>query len=347
MIDDAKFSIVIPVYKNQDTIEHTLDSAFSQDYKNFEVIISNDGSGIDYSYLLEKYPELIIYNNCKNGGPGIARQRAIDYAVTGDWVLFLDADDVLYDNSVLSTLTKYTRLHSRKINVLTGIYFVYKQNIPKPTVYDSMFGPLHAKCFRVSFLKENNIRFREDMFYFEDLYFNILFSLIDKTRYRGKSIVKVNKVLYKQIERDNSITTSEYEGDNPYFIAGFKTLEKIYTLMYESNDIGLTDDDKKMLIIVLILIMCNYIGGKRFNPPIDLSNLSMEAEDVLRRMTVHIKKLYEYEDDIITNFDSVFNVYNPFFPEFYKQMIVLLYSYTHKDPVTVKNILEKCINEYM
>ena len=56
MIENIKISVVIPIFNNIDTIERCLDSIYSQTYKNYECILADDCSDVDYSYLQEKYP---------------------------------------------------------------------------------------------------------------------------------------------------------------------------------------------------------------------------------------------------------------------------------------------------
>lgn len=99
MTKHYKVSIGIPAYKAQKTIEECLSSINVQTYRDdIEVVISNDNPGVDdYSYLSDLFKKLhIVYTETdKNGGPGIARNKAIEVA-TGDYIMFMDADDILY-----------------------------------------------------------------------------------------------------------------------------------------------------------------------------------------------------------------------------------------------------------
>lgn len=93
-----KVAIGIPAYKAQPTIEECLSSINIQTMRDdINVIISNDNPGDDYHYLSKQFPKLhITYLDCeKNGGPGVARNRAIE-ASNDDFIAFIDADDVFY-----------------------------------------------------------------------------------------------------------------------------------------------------------------------------------------------------------------------------------------------------------
>lgn len=92
------FSIVIPLYNKENFIVKTINSALNQTYKDFEIIVINDGS-TDNS--LNKLQELndsrIFVYTIKNKGVSAARNYGIEKA-NADQVCFLDADDYWYPN---------------------------------------------------------------------------------------------------------------------------------------------------------------------------------------------------------------------------------------------------------
>jgi glycosyltransferase involved in cell wall biosynthesis len=89
-------SIVISCYNRKSFITETLNSCLVQTFKDFEVIVVDDGSTDDS--LSEIYPYTILSNitviRQKNGGPGSARNRGILNA-KGKYILLLDSDDIL------------------------------------------------------------------------------------------------------------------------------------------------------------------------------------------------------------------------------------------------------------
>jgi glycosyltransferase involved in cell wall biosynthesis len=87
-------SVVIPAYNASGYIAETLDSVFAQRFRDFEVIVVNDGSP-DTAALeraLAPYRDRIEYVGQENGGPSAARNTAIRRA-RGNLVAFLDGDD--------------------------------------------------------------------------------------------------------------------------------------------------------------------------------------------------------------------------------------------------------------
>jgi len=86
-------SVVIPVFNASQFLEETLISVFNQTYKDFEIIVVDDGSTDDTNVILSPYLDKISYIYQKNQGPAIARNTGIK-ATKGEWIAFLDSDDI-------------------------------------------------------------------------------------------------------------------------------------------------------------------------------------------------------------------------------------------------------------
>lgn len=90
-------SVIVPVYNRESLVSETIDSILSQTYKNFEVILINDGSSDDSLSVLvayeRRFPEKIRVIDQSNQGQIIARNNGIKVA-QGDYIAFLDSDDL-------------------------------------------------------------------------------------------------------------------------------------------------------------------------------------------------------------------------------------------------------------
>lgn len=101
-------SIIVPVYNAEKYIRKCVDSILSQTFKDFELILVNDGSTDKSDSVCEKYAE---YDNRvkvfhkPNGGAGSARNFGLEKA-SGDWVMFVDADDWI-ERECLQVCSKY------------------------------------------------------------------------------------------------------------------------------------------------------------------------------------------------------------------------------------------------
>ena len=90
------FSIIIPVYNVSVYLRECLNSVLAQTFTDWEAICIDDGSTDDSGNILDeyadKYKQIRVIHQ-KNSGVGAARNKALDNA-RGDWICFLDADDV-------------------------------------------------------------------------------------------------------------------------------------------------------------------------------------------------------------------------------------------------------------
>ena len=101
MENKNRFSIIIPNYNKEEYVRETLESIFNQTYKNFEVIVVDDGSTDKSIEIIKEFDIKLFHTNRKRAGG--ARNVGIDNA-TSDYIIFLDSDDYFTDNTVLERL---------------------------------------------------------------------------------------------------------------------------------------------------------------------------------------------------------------------------------------------------
>lgn len=107
--DGPLVSIVIPTFNRKHWLRAAIESVFSQDYQNFEIVVvddgSTDGTREDLKDLMARSDVKYIYQ-ANTGRPAAARNRGIHEA-NGSVLVFLDSDDLLLPDSI-----------SRRLNVL-------------------------------------------------------------------------------------------------------------------------------------------------------------------------------------------------------------------------------------
>ena len=92
-------SVCIPTCNREYLLKETLDSVFAQTYKDFEVVIVDDGSTDGTKEMLGRYGEKVRYFWQENQGDAAARNKLIELA-EGKYISFLDSDDLLYPDSL-------------------------------------------------------------------------------------------------------------------------------------------------------------------------------------------------------------------------------------------------------
>lgn len=88
-----RVSVVIPTYNRQKLLLDAIDSVLAQKYKDFEVIVVDDGSTDDTEERLRSYLGRVRYIKQKNQGVAAARNAGIRHA-KGEYLCFLDSDDI-------------------------------------------------------------------------------------------------------------------------------------------------------------------------------------------------------------------------------------------------------------
>ena len=195
-------SIIIPVYNGKKHIERCLSSILQQTHTDIEVIIVDDGS-TDKSYqkCLEyrKYDNRIrLYQNAVNQGVSRTRNFGISKA-TGDYICFIDIDDKLYTLDALRLLhhpsydlicgnfelTKDGELIKDKFVLCAEAIHLNRQDFLEKTYEylicprgnNNLYSTVWSKLYKTSIIKENNIRFCENVTKDEDVAFCIEFAM--------------------------------------------------------------------------------------------------------------------------------------------------------------------------
>lgn len=110
-----RISIIVPVYNKQKQIERCILSVVKQSYKEWELILIDDGSTDDSAFIIQSYlsDSRISYFYKENGGVSSARNMGMKKA-SGEWIIFLDADDYFLPNA-LSILFDFAFSHGTLI----------------------------------------------------------------------------------------------------------------------------------------------------------------------------------------------------------------------------------------
>ena len=107
---EMNISVVIPVYNAAATVRNSVKSLLSQDYEGLEIILVNDGSTDDSGCVCDdlaaEYEEVKVIHK-PNGGVSSARNAGLD-AASGEYVMFLDSDDVLRQGALRLMYASHT-----------------------------------------------------------------------------------------------------------------------------------------------------------------------------------------------------------------------------------------------
>lgn len=237
-------SIVIPVYNAEGYLDCSLKSIVSQTYKDWEVILVDDGSKDSSTGICDKYAEEYPNIRCihkRNGGVSSARNTGIEQA-QGEWIFFCDADDMLLPGA-LEKMTAEAERHQTEFLMFgyekvseTGKSLLKKMEekdkvINRNKALLEMFkasdypyqGYLWCKLFKRNIITENHISFDENISFNEDRLFIIEYL----TKVKSDVFYSTTPV-YKYTERSNSAMGSLSKGYNRKFASDFDAFYKIY-----------------------------------------------------------------------------------------------------------------------
>lgn len=182
-------SIIVPIYNAESDLNECLESLSKVQEDNIEIILVDDGSTDDSSFICEKFTERderFILCHKKNGGVSSARNYGLKEA-QGEFVYFMDSDDYI-NSDKFSKMMKYLE---RDIEVLCFLYlrsdYVGETNEPKfkeidrsallsklrNAEFSNDFGYVWNKIYKKKLIELNNIVFEEKLSEREDFLFNV------------------------------------------------------------------------------------------------------------------------------------------------------------------------------
>lgn len=220
-------SIIIPVYNVENYLHVCINSVLKQSYQDFEIICVDDAS-TDSSlkileYFVKKDSRIKLIKNQTNCGQGYSRNKGLEIA-NGKYVMFLDSDD-WYSLDTLETLIKELEKNNLEVLMFKNIvYYEESGEFGMEKYYDMKFmdnfvnkifnhkdldktkifkipSVIWNKIYLKSFLDDNNIKFINKNYIYEDNPFS------SKVLITAKRISLIDKYFYNRRRREDSIMT--------------------------------------------------------------------------------------------------------------------------------------------
>lgn len=248
-------SVIVPVYNVFEYLRRGIDSILSQSFQDFEIILVDDGSSDGSGRVCDDYAasdNRIQVIHKKNGGVCSARNAGLDLA-RGEWVYFLDPDDMLLPDG-LSTLVSGI---SNEVDVVLGGYEEVRTNgtlvrevssssehqllgrsqslRPLFVPYHPVFGYVGHSClrlYRMAVIRRHHIRFDEAYHYCEGRLFNVSYLCLS----RGTSCF-ISKPVYRYCHRESSLVMSLNKGFDKKYLTAFDADLKIVRMIKDTDPV--------------------------------------------------------------------------------------------------------------
>ncbi len=214
----TRVSIIMPIYNDSKYIHKSIESILNQTYKDFELILVDDGSSddsLDICYAYAKRDNRVVVLHKENGGVSSARNAGIMKS-SGEYLRFVDADDILPNDSLQRLMAPV--LTNRNIDLVVGRFesndtAIYQGNdiygLKNCEEFQRHFmlymrsfyyGVVWNKLYRYDIIRKNDIQFDELINWSEDFFFNMQYYQYSKAFYY------VNDTVYRYCRRENSLS---------------------------------------------------------------------------------------------------------------------------------------------
>ena len=252
MKKNIKFSIIVPVYNVGKYIKDCMESLKEQTFKNFEVIVVNDGSTDNSKKILDKYKsDNIKIIKQKNQGLSVARNNGVKQS-RGEYLIFLDGDDYLETNA-LEILDK--SIHNEDViryqlkeiteekEIISEVSQTSFSSIKGTEAFEKIVKFKYVEnawlyYYKAEFYKKNNFNFKEN-YYHED------FGLIPIILMKAKKVSCISNTIYNYRQRNNSIMNTkdlkiQQKKCNDLYKLGLENIEKIFNSKIKNKEIFLS-----------------------------------------------------------------------------------------------------------
>jgi glycosyltransferase involved in cell wall biosynthesis len=302
------FSIIIPVYNKGAYVERAIFSVLNQKFKDFELIVINDGSNDDSAKVINKILQIknnfLVITREKNKSSHITRMNGVE-AANGKYLIFLDGDDYFTKNALFSLykiinknigydLYEYGYKeqpygYKRFPKLLKNSRFISHFNSENFPIHSMCNKVFNAKIIKLSFSNMRKIYFNE----IEDLYESII------TDYYVKNCFFIKRCFINYtIGVGISTTYKNYEQTIKYLDSIQILLENIkFFLDTNKIDICLNNFKSRLLSYVMNL----YIGKQKNSE--DRINLYLLLPNYFSNNII-LEYLY-YKDEFYRNIENI------------------------------------------
>ncbi len=265
-----KVSVIVPFYNTQRYLKRCLNSIAAQTFRNYEIILIDDGS-TDNSYKIAKTYQS-KFNNFKlykQNNKGIAHARNTGLSMAeGEYIAFIDSDDFI-DNNYLKRMV-YEALRTNADVVCCNFYWVYRNKILIKNYVNCKIGlfsnmqalnMIISDTFMQSYLW--NKLCKRDLFIssnikFPNMYFEDIATSFKIIYYANKVYVMKDALYYYTQRADSILHSFSFETQNDYLrnlmiIKKFLNLNNIYFKTYKAYNF-LSFKISFVIIVSLFLI---------------------------------------------------------------------------------------------
>ncbi|MBI2608792.1 MAG: glycosyltransferase [Deltaproteobacteria bacterium] len=157
-----KVSIIIPTHNRALFVKEAIQSILCQTFQDFELIVVDDGSHDHTFETLHTFKDKMIYHYQKNKGVSAARNKGISLA-KGDWVCFLDSDD-LWTKEKLQIQLKETENSGFLVSYTEEIWHRKGKRVNPKDKHQKFSGYIYEKCLPLCIISSSSVMIHKSVF---------------------------------------------------------------------------------------------------------------------------------------------------------------------------------------
>lgn len=305
------FSVIIPVYNVEKYLNECVDSILSQTFKDFELILVNDGSKDSSPAICDEYAKAdsrvkVIHK--ENGGASAARNVGTD-AAKGEYILYIDSDDYVSDSDFFKTLYEKAQKGTDIIIYKFQKYFeetkkladchygfpnlneftTVSERINYLVKTDSFYCSGWSKAIKAKVIQDNCIRFLEGtMGEDQEWYYRVL--------EKAETIDGIDSpyIVYRQ--RANSVTSS---GKIQNLIDCVNIVDKVHSRIFK---LDISEDYRTALLNSVAKLYCNLLIG--------YSNFNDKAKKTQYKKLKELSSLLKYNvNPRVATFSKIYKIF--------------------------------------
>jgi glycosyltransferase involved in cell wall biosynthesis len=311
-----KFSVIVPFYNAEPTIERVLASFISNRDFIKEVILVNDRSTdktLDKIDNFKCFYDIKVIDNQGNKGPGPARKTGL-LAAEGEWITFVDADDALTPSS-LYYVNKRIEENPKAILIFTQSMFHETGQLESKTIDFSDYSG-GGNFYKREYLITNKLFPHDELFMVEDEYFtNITEKHINLYGNPKEMIYRYEYPTYNVHHDWDERLSFAYSNWTQYICKYRLQFTQYYSEFFES-DIENRDSLKEETLNNLIYCYCLYLSLKANEQELPFDE--DEALETFYNTIQYIMKTYDLSQDQVADYfyqnpSTVHNIYKATF----------------------------------
>ncbi len=268
---NPKFSIIVPVYNTEKYLKRCLDSIKNQSFKDYEVIIVNDGSTDNSSDIISKYSYKVI--NQENLGLSMARNNGVKES-SGEYLIFLDSDDYI-EKDLLKEVNESLSNNPDLVRYQIKEVFDDEENINyEEEPFDNKSGVEAFKLITKYHFVENAWAYAikrdfylKEKFSFKKGTYHEDFGLMPLVIIKSKIVNSINYVGYCYYQRSGSIMNN-----NDYSKTKKKVNDFYNHYLYLTKEINKTKLDKTYFMSFIsnsLILKITELKGKDYKEALD------------------------------------------------------------------------------